>query len=757
MIQQQEAAETLVAHANVASGELVIWLESSSGLLQRNEGPPVDEAPHPFALSGEDAARRLSAARIDVGEGVTAVAMVALPRSDRGVAPSAPLARVFGRAVEDFGEPSGLGPVRVEGWAPEASRWAEALDALLESEGAAGYRLICAPSVAFFARAAMFGLHLLAQQRFVPMLYQDASGHLSGAWAPWLSDSTTAGQVASFVKSMPPSARAAIDECDHDAWRMFDSFVSKQVDAIGRRALAAEDMHEVVEDLDTDADAQVAWASSLLTSEREIKAPAPTRTEIARRVRRWIGVLEERGKSSAWRLLLRLNEPIITGEAQADGEAAGDASAQTTAIDLADAQPDAAEWSISFHLQSVEHEDIVVDAADVWMLSREAVSIQGLSLEAPQELLLGELARAARVYKKLEGVLDDNEPIEMILETEQAYAFLREQRPLLIEQGFGVESPGWWSSPAGRLGVRLKIDSDPVEAMMDPQSGGAAASGAQLGLSALVGYHWEIAIGDTTLTLHEFEKLASKGSPLVRVNGRWVEIRPEDVQAAIKFIGTNPGGEMKLAEAMRLAYASDARETGLPVLGLEATGWVASIFGETPGLSSPGAGMGDSNTEVPTLETPSGFRGTLRPYQLRGLSWLAFLERVGFGACLADDMGLGKTIQLLALLARDRDAAEEAGTKMPPTLLVAPMSVIGNWLREAKRFTPDLKVLLHHGAERAQGDELIASVMAHDMVVTTYALAHRDAETLSLAPWARVVLDEAQFIKNPAAKQSVAV
>jgi SNF2 family DNA or RNA helicase len=208
-----------------------------------------------------------------------------------------------------------------------------------------------------------------------------------------------------------------------------------------------------------------------------------------------------------------------------------------------------------------------------------------------------------------------------------------------------------------------------------------------------------------------------------------------------------------VGEALRVAYASDVRDTGIPVLGLEATGWVASLMNAEAAYKT-----------LTPVEAPSNFHGTLRPYQLRGLSWLAFLERMGLSMCLADDMGLGKTVQLLALLSLERERARaEAGlppdTPAPvkPTLLVVPMSVVGNWIHETQRFCPDLRVLVHHGAERLVGETFLSRAAQSDLVITTYTLAHRDRELIQQAEWGRIVLDEAQYIKNPVAKQSQAV
>ncbi|MGY2061687.1 SNF2-related protein, partial [Nocardia gipuzkoensis] len=137
--------------------------------------------------------------------------------------------------------------------------------------------------------------------------------------------------------------------------------------------------------------------------------------------------------------------------------------------------------------------------------------------------------------------------------------------------------------------------------------------------------------------------------------------------------------------------------------------------------------------------------------QLRGLSWLATMNRLNCGAILADDMGLGKTVQVLALLAHER---EHAGKPVEPTLLVCPMSVVGNWQREAERFAPDLRVLVHHGAGRRKESEFDAAVADSDLVITTYALLARDAEELKRQPWERIVLDEAQHIKNANTRQA---
>lgn len=591
---------------------------------------------------------------------------------------------------------------------------------------------VAGPGVRYFVAASRLASHLIAGHRFVPMLMQDAAGEITGGWYPWLSDDMTAKRMSKLVRSMPGVARAVPDEHAHDAWSMTVEFLAHVTDARCRQTMLAEEMFDTVEDADPDADLQVAWLHGLLGEHDEVPTVSAQRGDITRRVRKWIGELEDRGESSAWRFGLRLSEPI----------------SDTLPADI-DEPDSTVMWSLSFFLQSQDDEEVVIRAADIWLVARDRIVFEGLTLENPQELLMGELGRASRYYKKLEEALDESEPIEVLLETKEAYRFLREIRPVLVEQGFEVRCPPWWESQAGRLGAKLRIDSDPMDAVMDDGTSEGEAAGPQLGLSTLVGYHWEIAIGDTTLTLNEFEELAQKNSPLIRINGQWVEIRPEDVENAISFIRENPGGEMELGDAMQLALSSDAAQTGLPVTGLEATGWVASMLGG----NEDGASL-----ELPIIDAPESFQGTLRPYQARGLSWMAFMERFGFGACLADDMGLGKTIQMLALLLNERKVENEGDEHgVDPTLLVVPMSVIGNWVKESEKFAPSLRVLVHHGVDRYQGDAFKKHASESDLVITTYALVHRDQELLQEISWGRMVLDEAQFVKNPVAKQSQAV
>jgi hypothetical protein len=623
--------------------------------------------------------------------------------------------------------------------APQASRVLERLEDLShmtedhlldESSGhePVAHHLAAADSVRYFAAAARLASTFVAEQRFVPIAVSDETGATSAAWQPWMADAAAEERITLLLDAMPPAARATIDENEHLPWPITDAFITAITDALCRDVLIDEEMFDALEDTDPLVDPHVAWLSGLLNTTDSIASPPDSPTAFVRSVRRWLSNLEDRGSSSVWQLCLRLEEPIDLSN-------------------LPDfAKPDdSVVWTLTFVIQSVDNPRVYVEAEDIWALAAESAIIEGLRLESPQDLLLSELGRASRLFPMLEAALEESAPISLRLTTNQTYAFLREIRPLLIDQGVAVEAPEWWDAPESRIGARLQLTSPEAEpGFFGAQTSPDSIANAQLGLNTLVSYEWSIAVGDVPLSLKEFEQLVAQRTPLVRIGGRWVEVRPQDLQAASEFIREHPGGEIGVAEALKLAFGMETQRAAVPILGLDATGWIGSLLGAS-----------DSDVQMPDIEIPDTFKGELRPYQAKGLSWLVFLDRLGLGPCLADDMGLGKTIQLLALMLYERQC--NGGDSPGPTILVVPMSIVGNWQREAERFAPILKVLTHHGPERLTGETFIESASKSDLVITTYALVNRDLETLERVGWRRAVLDEAQNIKNPSAKQTRAV
>jgi hypothetical protein len=147
-------------------------------------------------------------------------------------------------------------------------------------------------------------------------------------------------------------------------------------------------------------------------------------------------------------------------------------------------------------------------------------------------------------------------------------------------------------------------------------------------------------------------------------------------------------------------------------------------------------------------------QGNLREYQKRGVAWLEYLERLGLNGCLADDMGLGKSVQVIARLVQERESVDS----VLPTLLIAPTSVVGNWQKEIVKFAPHLQSMIHHGSDRLQNSaDFKKACQQQDVIITSFTLARKDEKLLQSIEWQRIVLDEAQNIKNPKAAQTKAI
>ncbi|WP_425412984.1 DEAD/DEAH box helicase [Micromonospora nigra] len=412
------------------------------------------------------------------------------------------------------------------------------------------------------------------------------------------------------------------------------------------------------------------------------------------------------------------------GPAAPTGPAPAGPAASTGSVGPdADVPPD--RWRVQFGLQAVGEPGLHVDAGQVWRDPSAATALA----DSPQEVLLAELGRASRLWPELDAALRVATPEALTLDVAGAHRFLREGAPVLHAAGFTVLLPSWWRRPSSRLGTRLRARSRTAP-------GTVAATAGGVGLDALVDYRWEVSLGDQPLTAEELAELAARRTPLVRLRGRWVELDPKRLAAGLRLLRSS--GELTVADLLRLGLTGADGPDALPVLEVSADGALGDLL------------AGAVERRLTPLTEPPGFAGVLRPYQRRGLAWLAFLQSLGLGGVLADDMGLGKTVQLLALLAGDPPSAG-------PTLLVCPMSLVGNWQREAARFTPRLRVHVHHGAERARGEAFTTAVHDADLVLTTYTVAARDAPDLAGIDWHRVVVDEAQAIKNAATRQAEAV
>ncbi|MGA2129699.1 MAG: SNF2-related protein, partial [Xanthobacteraceae bacterium] len=278
--------------------------------------------------------------------------------------------------------------------------------------------------------------------------------------------------------------------------------------------------------------------------------------------------------------------------------------------------------------------------------------------------------------------------------------------------------------------------------------GGRAPS--NLGMQALLDFRMEVTLDGENLSAAEVRGLLAQSEGLAFIRGRWVEVDRERLSRTLSQFEAIE----RRAAADGLPFAEAARLLAAAAISGEATGAAADVdWSETvagPWLAETLAAL--RRPDGPGVDPGDALRGRLRPYQRAGVQWLHLLSRLGLGACLADDMGLGKTIQVLSLLIVLKSESANGGPK--PSLLVAPASLLGNWAAEIEKFAPGLKAMVvHPSALPAEALKAGADLDGVDLVITSYGTLAR-AAWLPATAWRLAVIDEAQAIKNPDAKQT---
>jgi len=355
--------------------------------------------------------------------------------------------------------------------------------------------------------------------------------------------------------------------------------------------------------------------------------------------------------------------------------------------------------------------------------------------------LLSPVQRASEKIDFVKEMVDSGEVFHPLAWTpDEAYRLLKNV-PLLEESGLLVRLPDWWRKrPRPRVSVTIGEKRQ-----------------SRFGADAMLDFKVGIALGDQSLTEKEWRQIMASEDGLAYVKGQWIEVDREKLSEALehwKQVEADAAEEgISFIEGMRLLAGAP---TNLDVDGSPGSGecewsfvdagtWLSDVLS---GLRNPG--------ELAVGGRSKEFRGTLRHYQEIGHDWLWFLSNLGLGACLADDMGLGKTIQVLSLLLALK---EEKKSSAKPSLLVLPASLLANWKAEMKRFTPTLDAFFIHPSEMdrtvlAATAEKPGEVLANtDVVLTTYGMLLRQKWLLDME-WRLVILDEAQAIKNPSARQT---
>ena len=573
---------------------------------------------------------------------------------------------------------------------------AEALPALLAVDPGEQAGRPVRRSARVWAAAAAAGVGLVARGRLLPTVGADdtdvwRAGPLDPADLSWLRE---------LAAVFPPTAHALA--------------------VPGSRPMRLRSPEALIRDLwDAIADMVArAPAAPRTTASPAFAAAAPTRvSDLAE----WLADTSD-GLSAGARLGLRIeavatplmaddeglfadDEDDYPGTVEADPVAGSEGVEGAEGIEGAEGSAPA--FRLVLQLRSNADPSLIVDAAALW--SQPETVLSRFGSQAETDLLLA-LRRGAAIWPPLAQVLQQASPSVIDLDDDALTSLLGPAAEELA--GAGIEV--LW--PSSMLGDGLKLRAVPTPA---PEK----LTDAGFGLAALLDFHWQLTLNGALLDADEIAALAEAKRPLIRLRGRWVILDP----ALLDRLRRPPRTRMRASEALGAVLAGTAEIDGETVT-VVAEGALADLAARVAGIAS---------APVP-LEPPPGLKATLRPYQQRGLAWLAGMCDTGLGGCLADDMGLGKTIQVIALHLHRRDM--EAG----PTLVVCPASLLGTWEREVRRFAPDVPVRRYHGGGRHLQD-----LAVDEIVLVTYGVVLRDSARLAEAGWGLVVADEAQHAKNP--------
>ena len=350
--------------------------------------------------------------------------------------------------------------------------------------------------------------------------------------------------------------------------------------------------------------------------------------------------------------------------------------------------------------------------------------------------LLLPVQRAAEHCGWLQGMVDAGDIYHPLRWTPpQAFRFLSDL-PQLEAAGIIVRTPKVWKTGKPlRPVVKASVGTRPPSL---------------LGQDALLDFSMQVCLDGEDLSDAEIEALLQRGDGLQFIRGRWVEVDQKALGRLLeRFKAIEEAAEngLPFAEAMRLLAGASLDVSG----ELQDADWSELAAG--PWLADTLAGLRKPEG-LAQIDPGPELKATLRPYQQAGVRWLYLLTRLGLGACLADDMGLGKTIQVLSLLLVLKRESQAVAPQS--SLLVAPASLLANWAAEAERFAPGLRLLIAHPSAMPAADfrSLDAARLAGvDLVITSYGSLLRQP-VLADFDWRLAVIDEAQAIKNPGAKQT---
>lgn len=684
----------IILHGAIDGGKFFLWGEkliSGGHFPKKSRGRrPLNPPPevHPFGLGWEELEGALGkiASRRERG-------LMWLPSYSRAPLPSSSL---LGELPAEQQEKE----VSLSPWMVEICPFSpgEIISFLVNGKG----RKMIAPGVvlgeefSFLGELARFTLSLLVRQRYLPTLFQEKG--LRAGWEP-IFMGRDKERMAQLRKALPPCCRALSPSLKKkeppsmgDEERLL-TFIKKglweMISSVNREISSGEGKsdHDI-------------WLDSLGATSPSLSLPNKEGLLLAKGIEQWQQPLKNAGLSP-FKFCFRLEEPI-----EEEGKEL--------------------EWKVAYLLQSYEDPSLILTIEDVWNPKGAKRKVVNRSDFNARQFILTSLGVGLGVCDRISKSLDVAVPKDFSLNSKDAIDFLNQEAPLLEELGFGVICPNWWKKGAMNLSSKAFISSPFQEDRKQS-------------IWEALNVEWKMYLGQLPISKEELYELALLKDPIIKMRGHWVLLNQDQIQKAVDFLEKNPCQPKSLLDLMQLDAGVEQSTYGIEVEGVEAEGWIKDFLQTLK-----------SDASIELIDPPKGFQGTLRPYQLRGYSWMSFLQKWQLGACLADDMGLGKTPQTLAMLMEGWEKENK------PSLLVCPTSLTGNWSREGEKFVPDLPIYVHHGPDRLKGKNFEQKVKDTGLVITSYALLHRDSDLLKEVNWRGVILDEAQNIKNAGTKQAKA-
>ena len=385
---------------------------------------------------------------------------------------------------------------------------------------------------------------------------------------------------------------------------------------------------------------------------------------------------------------------------------------------------DKEKWTLQSFIQTID--DNLMFPLPVILQDSRHSSLVSKGLVNLKTTILALLSRASKLFPPIKRqLLSPNSPY-ILLNTQEAYKFLKEGSWLLREEGFGILTPKWWqfNSSIYKLHTKAAVKSDISKDKI-------------FSLNTKVEIECYLAFNGEPLSKEEIANLIVAEKGLIKLRNKWIEIDPNYINEILNY--TNKKEKIPILKIIAASLGTTVDINNISIDEIESSGWLKDFLRELKNIKYKKA----------KISPPKRFNATLRNYQSEGFCWLYFMSKWGLGTCLADDMGLGKTIQVLALI----EKYIEQGVKSP-FLIIAPTSVIGNWEQEIARFLPHLSCYIHQGVDRVAKEQLVEIIKTTPIIITSYALLTRDFDRLKDINWFAVIVDEAQNIKNPFSKQS---